>query len=43
MNEILTTVLLNFVSFGLVDYVATEIWRDPAAGHPTTVPIGLGP
>lgn len=42
MNEILTTVLLNFVSFGLVDYVATEIWRDPAAGHPTTVPIGPG-
>ncbi len=42
MNEILTTVLLNFVSFSLVDYVATAIWRDPAAGHPTTVPIGPG-
>lgn len=42
MNEILTTVLFNFVSFGLVDYVATEIWRDPAAGHPTTIPIGPG-
>jgi ABC-type uncharacterized transport system permease subunit len=42
MNEILTTVLLNFVSFGLVDYVATKIWRDPAAGHPTTIPIGPG-
>lgn len=42
MNEILTTVLLNFVSFSLVDYVATEVWRDPAAGHPTTVPIGAG-
>ncbi len=42
MNEILTTVLLNFVSFSLIDYVATEIWRDPAAGHPTTVPIGAG-
>jgi ABC-type uncharacterized transport system permease subunit len=42
MNEILTTVLLNFVSFSLIDYVATEIWRDPAAGHPTTIPIGPG-
>jgi simple sugar transport system permease protein len=34
--------MMNFVSFGLIDYVATEIWRDPAAGHPTTVPIGAG-
>jgi simple sugar transport system permease protein len=42
MNEILTTVLLNFVSFSLIDYVATAIWRDPAAGHPTTIPIGAG-
>jgi ABC-type uncharacterized transport system permease subunit len=42
INEILTTVLMNFVSFGLIDYVATEIWRDPLAGHPTTVPIGRG-
>jgi simple sugar transport system permease protein len=42
INEILTTVLLNFVSFGIIDYVATEIWKDPFAGHPTTVPIGAG-
>jgi simple sugar transport system permease protein len=42
INEILTTVMMNFVSFSLIDYVATEIWRDPAAGHPTTVPIGGG-
>lgn len=42
INEILTTVLMNFVSFGLINYVATEVWRDPAAGHPTTVPIGAG-
>jgi len=42
MNEILTTVLLNFISFSLVDYVAVELFRDPAAGHPTTVPIGAG-
>ncbi|MEZ4583068.1 MAG: ABC transporter permease [Caldilineaceae bacterium] len=42
INEILTTVLLNFVSFSFIDYVATEIWRDPTAGHPTTVPIGDG-
>ncbi|MFQ5614294.1 MAG: ABC transporter permease [Anaerolineae bacterium] len=42
INEILTTVLMNFVSFSLIDYVTTEIWRDPAAGHPTTIPIGDG-
>ncbi|RME76652.1 MAG: ABC transporter permease [Chloroflexi bacterium] len=42
INEILTTVLMNFISFGLIDYVATEIWKDPLAGHPTTVPIGTG-
>ncbi|MDX1662549.1 MAG: ABC transporter permease [Candidatus Promineifilaceae bacterium] len=42
INEILTTVLMNFVAFSLIDFVATEIWRDPAAGHPTTVPIGAG-
>jgi ABC-type uncharacterized transport system permease subunit len=42
INEILTTVLMNFISFGLIDYVATEIWKDPFAGHPTTVPIGAG-
>ena len=42
INEILTTVMMNFVSFSLVDYIATEVWRDPAAGHPTTVPIGAG-
>ncbi len=42
INEILSTVLLNFISFSLVDYVATGPWRDPAAGHPTTVAIGEG-
>lgn len=40
INEILTTVLLNFVSFALIDYVATGPWRDPTAGHPTTITIG---
>ncbi len=39
VNEILTTVLLNFASFGIVDYIASEVWSDPAAGHPTTIPI----
>ncbi len=42
INEILTTVLMNFISFSLIDYVATAVWRDPAAGHPTTIPIGAG-
>jgi simple sugar transport system permease protein len=42
IHEILSTVLLNFVSFSVIDYVATEIWPDPLAGHPTTIPIGAG-
>ncbi len=42
INEILSTVLLNFISFLLVDYVATGPWRDPTAGHPTTIAIGQG-
>lgn len=42
INEILTTVMLNFIAFNLIDFVATEVWRDPAAGHPTTIPIGAG-
>ena len=42
INEILTTVLMNFVAFQLIDFVATSIWPDPAAGHPTTLPIGAG-
>lgn len=42
VHEILSTVLLNFVSFQVLDYVATVIWRDPVAGHPTTIPIGAG-
>jgi simple sugar transport system permease protein len=42
INEILSTVLLNFVSFGVVDYIASEVWSDPAAGHPSTIPIGDG-
>jgi len=42
INEVLTTVLMNFISFSLINYVATEFWPDPAAGHPTTIPIGRG-
>jgi simple sugar transport system permease protein len=42
INEILSTVLLNFVSFQMIDFIASEVWADPVAGHPTTVPIGEG-
>ncbi|MEW6181358.1 MAG: ABC transporter permease [Chloroflexota bacterium] len=42
LNEILTTVLLNFVSFAFIDLVATGPWRDTTAGHPTTISIGQG-
>ena len=42
VNEILSTVLLNFVSFQLIDYVASHVWPDRGAGHPATVPVGDG-
>lgn len=42
IHEILSTVLLNFISFQVLDYIATVMWRDPVAGHPTTIPIGAG-
>ncbi|TSD68519.1 ABC transporter permease [Aeromicrobium piscarium] len=42
VNEILSTVLLNFVSFQLIDYVASHVWPDAGAGHPATVPVGDG-
>ena len=42
VSEILTTVLLNFISYQVIDFVATSAWRDPATGHRTTLPIGEG-
>lgn len=39
VNEIISTILMNFIAFYLVDYVATGPWRDVAAGHPMTIPI----
>jgi len=42
VNEILSTVLLNFVSFQLVNYVASRVWPDVGAGHPATISVGDG-
>lgn len=42
VNEILSTVLLNFVSFEILDYVASVVWSDPGAGGAVTFPIGDG-
>lgn len=42
VNEILSTVLLNFVSFQAIDYVASHVWPDRGAGHPATIRIGDG-
>jgi simple sugar transport system permease protein len=39
VNEILSTVLLNFVSFELLDYIASSVWSDPGAGGAVTIPI----
>ena len=42
VNEILSTVLLNFVAFAVLDYVASEVWADPGAGFPSTIRVGEG-
>lgn len=42
VNEILSTVLLNFVSFQAIDYVASHVWPDRGAGHPATIRVGDG-
>lgn len=42
VNEILSTVLLNFVSFQAIDYVASHVWPDRGAGHPATIRVGEG-
>lgn len=42
VNEILSTVLLNFVSFEILDYFASVVWSDPGAGGAVTLPIGAG-
>lgn len=42
VNEILSTVLLNFVSFQFIDYVASHVWPDRGAGHPATIRVGEG-
>jgi general nucleoside transport system permease protein len=42
INEILSTVLLNFVSFELLDYLASVVWPDAGAGGAVTLPIGAG-
>lgn len=39
VSEIVSTLLMNFISFYLVDLIATGDLRDAAAGHPMTVPI----
>ena len=42
VNEILSTVVLNFVSFQAIDYVASHVWPDRGAGHPATTRVGDG-
>lgn len=39
VNEIMSTILFNFISFYLVNYVALGSLRDEFAGHPMTIPI----
>jgi len=40
IHEILSTVLLNFVAFAMVDFVCNRLLPEPMAGHPTSLPIG---
>lgn len=42
VNEILSTVVLNFISFQVIDYVASHVWPDAGAGHPATIFVGEG-
>lgn len=42
VNEILSTVLLNFVAFEVLNYIASEVWPDVGAGFPATVKVGAG-
>lgn len=39
VNELFVTVMLNFVGFYLVDWLATGPWTDPIAGEALTLPI----
>lgn len=39
VSEIFVTVMLNFVAFYLVDYLANGPWNDPLAGEAITRPI----
>jgi ABC-type uncharacterized transport system permease subunit len=39
VNEIFTTVMLNFIALYLTEYLATGPWNDPAAGEAITLPI----
>lgn len=40
VNELFTTVMLNFVAFYAADYLSTGPWTDPVAGEAISVPIG---
>lgn len=42
VNEILSTVLLNFISFEVLNYVAADVWPDVGAGYPATIDVGAG-
>lgn len=39
VNEIFATVMLNFISLYLVEYLATGPWNDPISGEAITLPI----
>jgi len=39
VNEIFTTVMMNFVAVFIVEYLATGPWNDPIAGEAITLPI----
>lgn len=39
VNEIFSTVMLNFVALFLVEYLATGPWNDPTAGEAITYPV----
>jgi ABC-type uncharacterized transport system permease subunit len=41
VNEVITTLLLNYIAAFLIQYLVYGAWRDPASGFPQTAEFGV--
>jgi general nucleoside transport system permease protein len=41
-HEVLTTIMLNFIAFGLVSFFVLSVLHDPESQVPETAPVGAG-